>query len=186
MTNFRKFRYELTNWISDASWQWHLPAIFFAVLAFFNFPKSLWLLLFPAGSIILIILQIYLRRGFRQLNANAQHVDIDHINDRYVLLKTALGAPQTLSREDIEKVTFYKADEITTDLLWCEIEFRKSDRLETIMLHEDCAKFAEFEEWIEELPSFDADWRAKVVLPPFEKNLTVAYTKAVAATETPA
>ena len=75
---------------------------------------------------------------------------------------------------DIQKVTFYKRDEITTDLICCDVEARGH----TWFFHEDAEGWDEFVSYLERLPSFRRDWYEAVVQPPFAASKTVAFTRA--------
>ena len=78
---------------------------------------------------------------------------------------------------EIRKVVFYKRDEVTTDLICCDVEVEGSDGPVTWFNHEESD---DWESWIEELsrlPGFEADWLAKVYLPAFEPRATVAYER---------
>ncbi len=177
MANLRRIRFTIAEWVTVISWEWHIPSFFFALFSFSSLPESLWILVFPMVSVGLILLQIFLRRDFRKLRSNAQLAKISHINDQYLLLGTGVGSVHTITREKIERVSFFKTDEITTDLICCEIEFQNNDQLEKVILSEDCENFESLETWIATLPSFDTEWRSRVVQPPFKENFTVAFDR---------
>ena len=184
MANLRRIRFTIAEWVTAISWEWHIPSFFFTLFSFSSLPESLWFLVFPLGSVALVLLQIFLRHDFRKMRSNAQLAKISHINDQYLLLGTGVGSLHTITREKVEKVSFFKTDEITTDLICCEIEFQKKDQLEKAILHEDCENFESFETWIAKLPSFDTEWRSKVVHPPFKENFTVAFDRGAKAAST--
>jgi hypothetical protein len=73
----------------------------------------------------------------------------------------------------IQKVTFYKRDELTTDLICCDVEARGR----TWFFHEEAEGWDEFLRYLERLPSFRQDWYEAVVHPPFAACETVAYDR---------
>jgi hypothetical protein len=76
--------------------------------------------------------------------------------------------------DEIVRATAYKRDEITTDLLYVEIELANG---ESIALNEDMPGFNSWISRVETLPGVDAKWRAKVIHPPFARNETVLLTR---------
>jgi hypothetical protein len=76
-----------------------------------------------------------------------------------------------LPLDAIEKVTFFKRDELTTDLICCEVEIDGRTRF----FHEEAAGWDLLIRPLEGLPGFRADWNAAVVLPPFAECETVAF-----------
>lgn len=77
----------------------------------------------------------------------------------------------------VRKVTFYKRDEITADLICCEVEIDGTDRV--FSNHEEAASWAEWVDELSKLPGFDNGWHAKVVQPAFAPSLTIAYERPV-------
>ena len=73
----------------------------------------------------------------------------------------------------IDKVTFYKRDEITTDLICCELLFGDT----TWSFHEEFVGWDSLIEHLSRLPGFLADWFAQVSQPPFETSEIVAFTR---------
>ena len=73
----------------------------------------------------------------------------------------------------IDRVTFFKRDEITTDLICCDIEVGG----QTWFFHEEAAGWDELTRQLETLPGFRGDWFAAVSMPPFSTSETVAYTR---------
>ena len=73
----------------------------------------------------------------------------------------------------IDKVTFYKLDEITTDLICCAVTV--DDGVWTF--HEDMACWDALIAHLRRLPGFHADWYAAVVQPAFETCETVAFSR---------
>jgi hypothetical protein len=78
-----------------------------------------------------------------------------------------------LPLEAIETVTFYKRDEITTDLICCDVEIGGK----VWFFHEEAQGWDLLIQYLEKLPGFRSDWYAAVAQPPFATNETVAYTK---------
>ena len=72
---------------------------------------------------------------------------------------------------DIAKVTFYKRDEITTDLICCDVVI--GDKVWTF--HEELVGWDLFIDYLQRLPGFRDDWFAAVSQPPFESSETVAF-----------
>ena len=73
----------------------------------------------------------------------------------------------------MEKVIFYKRDEITTDLICCDVLIGSEVRT----FHEENGGWASLVEHLAKLPSFRADWFAAVSQPPFATSETVAFDR---------
>jgi len=80
---------------------------------------------------------------------------------------------EQLPLADIRKVVFYKRDELTTDLICCDVEAREL----TWFFHEELEGWQDFVRYLEGLPNFRADWYASVVQPPFAPSETVAFQR---------
>ncbi len=80
---------------------------------------------------------------------------------------------ERLPLDGIEKVTFFKRDEITTDLICCEVVAAG----QTWFFHEDLPAWDTLLRHLEQLPGFRADWYAAVAQPPFAACETVAYER---------
>jgi len=74
---------------------------------------------------------------------------------------------------DIDTVVFYKRDEITTDLICCDVEVQ--GRVWTF--HEEAVGWQELIEYLSALPSFRADWYSAVTSSPFATDETVAFDR---------
>lgn len=74
---------------------------------------------------------------------------------------------------EIEQVTFYKRDEVTTDLICCDIEARGK----TWVYHEEAEGWDDLLRHLEQLPTFKQDWYETVVHPPFATCETVAFRR---------
>lgn len=88
-----------------------------------------------------------------------------------------------LALQRIDSVTFYKRDELTTDLICCDVEI---DGM-TWFFHEEAEGWALLLRHLERLPGFRTDWYEAVAQPPFESCVTIAFdrSKAVETGEIP-
>ena len=78
-----------------------------------------------------------------------------------------------LPLEAVENVTFYKRDEITADLICCDVV--AGGKVWTF--HEDHAGWGLLIDHLQKLPSFRADWFEGVSQPPFATSETVAFSR---------
>jgi hypothetical protein len=76
----------------------------------------------------------------------------------------------------VSKVTFYKRDELTTDLICCDVE-TKADKPQIWFNHEESETWQEWLGELAKLPGFDAGWHSKVSQPAFEPGATVAFER---------
>lgn len=74
---------------------------------------------------------------------------------------------------DIEKVRFYKRDELTSDLICCEIDTGNV----TQIFHEEMAGWDSLVRHLEGLQGFRTDWFAAVSQPAFEASETIAFMR---------
>ena len=74
---------------------------------------------------------------------------------------------------DIAKAVFYKRDQLTTDLICCEIETAEGART----FHEEMAGWDLLIRHLEGLPGFRDDWFAAVSQPPFAACETIAFVR---------
>ena len=81
--------------------------------------------------------------------------------------------PAQLPLSEIDAVVFYKRDEITTDLICCDVEV--AGRVRTF--HEEAAGWEGLIAHLADLPGFRTDWYAEVANPPFATSETVAYRR---------
>ena len=77
----------------------------------------------------------------------------------------------------VRSVTFYKRDELTTDLICCDVDVDHTDGVLTWFNHEEADDWINCIEAFETLPGFDTNWRSKVVQPPFAYCVTLAYLR---------
>lgn len=76
------------------------------------------------------------------------------------------------SIEDVEKVEFYKLDQLTTDLICCEISLHRGD---VFVFHEEMSFWDEKLNRLSNLTGFDAAWFGKVSQPPFASSNYIAF-----------
>lgn len=74
---------------------------------------------------------------------------------------------------DIGKVTFHKRDEITTDLICCDVVV--GGKVWTF--HEELVGWEMLMEHLRGLPSFRDEWFAAVSQPPFTTSEMVAFSR---------
>jgi len=86
-----------------------------------------------------------------------------------------------VSLDEVRAIVAYKLDELTTDLVCCDIVTGAADGEQIRTIHEELLGFDAAMNAFEALPSFDRQWRDKVVLPPFATNRTVIYDRAACA-----
>ncbi len=73
----------------------------------------------------------------------------------------------------VSKVTFYKRDELTTDLICCDVVLAD----EVWRFHEELVGWDLLVDHLQGLPNFRADWFARVSQPPFAASETVAFNR---------
>jgi hypothetical protein len=78
-----------------------------------------------------------------------------------------------LPLSEIDAVIFYKRDEITTDLICCDVAIQ--GRLWTF--HEEAAEWQALTAHLSALPGIRNDWYEAVVNPPFATNETIAFKR---------
>jgi len=74
---------------------------------------------------------------------------------------------------DIDTVTFYKHDEITSDLICCDVAMAGEVRT----FHEGQHGWDALLQHLQRLPNFRTDWFASVSQPPFEASETTAFSR---------
>lgn len=74
---------------------------------------------------------------------------------------------------EIERVTFYKRDELTTDLICCEVRVAGRD----CFFHEQAEGWQLLLDHLAGLPGFKADWFSAVFQHTFERSETVAFQR---------
>ena len=78
-----------------------------------------------------------------------------------------------LPLSQIKTVTFFKRDELTTDLICCEVEVGG----QTWFFHEEANGWARLVAHLEKLPGFRSDWFDAVAHPLFAASATVAFDR---------
>ena len=79
---------------------------------------------------------------------------------------------------DVRQVEFYKRDELTTDLICCEIMLLGDvDPPQVIFAHEEMPHWDELIQRLEFLGGFDVEWFSRVSQPPFAQNRYVAFER---------
>ncbi|MEM9310863.1 MAG: hypothetical protein AAGA34_05390 [Pseudomonadota bacterium] len=76
-----------------------------------------------------------------------------------------------LMLQEIRKVEFYKTDEITTDLIRCNVETCEG----VFQFHEDEQEWDDLIRALAALDGFRRDWFAQVSQPPFAESRFVAF-----------
>lgn len=78
-----------------------------------------------------------------------------------------------LPLEGVDRVTFYKRDELTTDLICCDVAL--GEKIWTF--HEELDGWDALIEHLQRLPRFSPDWFASVSEPPFAISEIVAFAR---------
>lgn len=86
-------------------------------------------------------------------------------------MKTIAAILARISLPEINRVTFYKRDEITTDLICCDVEALD----QTWTFHEEMMGWSDLISYLQSLPDFRSDWYGEVVQSPFASSEIVAY-----------
>ena len=81
--------------------------------------------------------------------------------------------PEGLALADIERVEFYKRDQITTDLICCEIQAAEK----TFYFDEEQEGWDDLLLALQQLDGFHKDWFAHVSQPPFQSSEFVAFKR---------
>ena len=85
-------------------------------------------------------------------------------------------SPAILARlplSEIRKAVFFKSDEITMDLICCEVELGGT----TWQFHEEAHGWDTLLNHLGQLPGFKMDWLSSVSQPPFQACVTVAFSR---------
>lgn len=90
-------------------------------------------------------------------------------------------ATDAVSLDEISEIIAYKINELTTDLVCCDIVAGSGDGERIRTIHEEIAGFDELMARFETLPGFNSKWRDAVILPPFATNRTTIYHRAFTA-----
>ena len=87
-------------------------------------------------------------------------------------------ATHTVLLDEVNAIVAYKIDELTTDLVCCDIVTRSGDGEQVSFIHEEVPGFDALMASFETLPDFNRQWREAVILPPFTENRTTIYKRA--------
>lgn len=98
------------------------------------------------------------------------------ITDNGFAIVTGRGA-DTVSFDEVSAIVAYKLDELTTDLVCCDIMTGAGNGEQVRTIHEELPGFSAAMKCFESLPGFDRQWRDAVILSPFATNRTVIYSR---------
>lgn len=91
-------------------------------------------------------------------------------------------ATDTVPLDEVRAIVAYKIDELTTDLVCCDIVTGSGDGEQIRTIHEEIPGFSMVMTRFEALPGFNKQWRDAVILPRFCANRTTIYNRAANAT----
>ena len=114
------------------------------------------------------------------LNGQPMHEPEIITTDNGFAIVTGKGT-DTVSFDEVSAIVAYKLDELTTDLICCDIVTGAGDAEQIRTIHEELPGFEAVMARIEMLSGFDRKWRDDVIDPPFATNRTVIYTRSVSA-----
>ena len=83
------------------------------------------------------------------------------------------GVLDQLRVSDIDGVVFYKRDELTTDLICCEVVIGEK----VWFFHEEVEGWDTLIGHLGKLPGWQTDWFSRVSQPPFAESRTVAFSR---------
>jgi hypothetical protein len=89
------------------------------------------------------------------------------------VMTISLAILNQLPLSEIDGVVFFKRDEITTDLICCDVEVQ--GRVWTF--HEEVDGWQALIAHLSALPDFRGDWYEAVVAPPFDASETIAFKR---------
>lgn len=84
----------------------------------------------------------------------------------------------TISFQEFSQIIAYKIDELTSDLVCCDIVTGSGSGEQVRSVHEETPGFEALMARFETLPGFHPKWREAVILPPFANNPTIIYNRA--------
>lgn len=99
--------------------------------------------------------------------------DIQRTRHNSSMDKIDASTLEQLPLAGISSVVFYKRDEITTDLICCDVALNEGVRT----FHEELGGWGLLLEHLATLPGFRTDWFAEVSRPPFAEASTVAFSR---------
>jgi hypothetical protein len=92
--------------------------------------------------------------------------------DRFIATRLS-----SIKLDSVDEVVFFKRDELTTDLICCNLILNTKNGLQTWFFHEETSEWKELITWLNGLSGFDQDWFKKVMQPPFAESRTVAFRR---------
>ena len=97
-------------------------------------------------------------------------------DDDSILLVGVASPRDRIELRRIDRIVAYKRDMGTSDLVCFLVTFRIDDQsIWHVTLHEDLPGFLDADQAFARLPSYDANWRDRVIKPAFSTNETVIY-----------
>ena len=82
--------------------------------------------------------------------------------------------------DEVSAIIAYKVDELTTDLVCCDVVTDAGEGEQMRTIHEELPGFGAAMASFESLPGFDRTWGEAVISPSFEANRTVIYRRGAA------
>lgn len=82
-----------------------------------------------------------------------------------------------ITPDNVNQIVFFKRDELTTDLICCEITINTERSSVICFVHEESDEWERILLEMEQLKGFDKSWPEKVIKPPFAENRTIAFIK---------
>ena len=103
---------------------------------------------------------------------------------RYIALISILSFAMNrkippITSDNVDQIVFFKRDELTTDLICCEITIITKGSPVVWFVHEEADEWTMILLEMENLQGFDKSWPEKVIKPPFVENRTIAFSKTV-------
>ncbi|MGX5711642.1 hypothetical protein ACWKWJ_02990 [Sphingopyxis terrae subsp. ummariensis] len=86
-------------------------------------------------------------------------------------------ATDAVSLDEVNEIIAYKIDELTADLVCCDIVTGSGDEQKIRTIHEEIPGFDALMARFETLPGFNSEWRDAVILPSFATNRTTIYNR---------
>jgi hypothetical protein len=83
-----------------------------------------------------------------------------------------------VSLDEVSAIVAYKVDELTADLVCCDIVTNSGDGEQIRTIHEEIPGFDILMDRFELLAGFNKQWRDAVMLPPFGTQRTTVYNRA--------
>ena len=100
------------------------------------------------------------------------------VDGEALLIEEPKAKAMAIHPGDVLHAWMYKHDDITTDLVCCELEVTGREGARAYVLHEELGGWPVLLAWLEALPGFRRDWRESVIQPPMQENRTLVYQAA--------